>query len=202
MASRLFLEDGLHAPYFIFLQCAGRFTDSQLLTKFGLGRYQPATAEAANRGRYAILADDGPWKLLADDWYYTLWHLSETRPTIEALAQECDIFACSVGDCDRSFDFVYYHQSRLVRKYVVADPHFRGGVVVQNVGYPLPAEAAALQLEDEMKIVLSIAASLGIQTNYTQQNVRIYEPPPGAERSTTKLTLAGAIHNFLPGVGM
>lgn len=202
MASWLFPQGGLHAPYFIFLRCAGRYSDADLLTKFGLGKYLPATAAVADRGRYAILADDGQWTLLADDWFYTLWHLPETRPTIEALAQECDIFACSVGECDRSFDFVYYHQSRLIRKYVVEDPHFRGGVVVQNVGYPLPAEAAALQLEDETNIVLAIAASLGIKTNYTESDVRIHAPPPGEERSTTKLTLAGAIRNFLPGVGL
>ena len=193
MPSWLFPQHRLHAPYFIFLRCAGKYSDAELLAKFVLGAYRPATAETPPRGRYAVFADDGQWTLLADDWYYTLWQQPDARSTIEALANECDIFACSVGDCDRSFDFFYYRQSQLVRKYVVADPHCRGGTVVQNVGYPLPAEAAALQLEDETEIVLTIAASLGIKTNYTEQQVRIYVP---TEEQTTKLSLAGAIHNF------
>jgi len=128
----------LHVPYYIFLKCAGRYADADLLRRFGLVNYCRVPADNTQHLRqHAILADDGPWTLLADDWYYTLWHLPTTRPMLEELAQQCDVFACSVGDCDRSFDFVYYRDGRLVRKYVVTDPHFRGRVLVQNVGYPL-----------------------------------------------------------------
>jgi hypothetical protein len=88
-----------------------------------------------------------------------------------------DVFACSVGDCDRSFDFVYYRGSRLVRKYVVADPDFRGGVVVEDVGRPLPGEWAAFRQAGELSIVLGIAASLGIKTDYTERDVRVYAQP-------------------------
>src|SRR5262249_33388438 len=76
-------------------------------------------------------------------WYYTLWHMRSTRPTLQALGRSCDVFACSIGDCDHSFDFVYYRGGRLVRQYVVEDPDFRGGRVVENTGEPLPGEAAA-----------------------------------------------------------
>ena len=45
--------------------------------------------------------------MVADDWHYTLWHMPSTRPALQALGRGCDVFACSVGDCDRSFDFAY-----------------------------------------------------------------------------------------------
>jgi hypothetical protein len=169
-----FVQGSLHTPYFIFARCAGRYGDDQLLNRFDLGDYLPVTS-IPPYGRYAILADDGRWVMIADDWFYTLWHKKTTRPAIEELASQCDVFACSVGDCDHSFDFVYYRNGRLVRKHVVADPDFRGGKVVENIGEPLAGEAAAFEKkDDELNIVLTIAGSLGIKTNYSEGEVRLY----------------------------
>ena len=176
MASSLFIDGELHAPHFIFLRCGGRYSDTDLLCRFGLPTYRPTKA-APRIGPYAVLADDGQWTMIADDWYYTLWHMPSTRPTLAALGESVDVFACSVGDCDRSFDFVYYRASYLIRKYVVADPDFRGGVVVENLGRPLPGEWAAFEQAGELRIVLGIAASLGIKTDYTEQDIRVYAPP-------------------------
>lgn len=170
-----FFDGKLYAPYYIFLRCAGEYADWDLLERFGLGGYKRVKS-APRMLRYAIIADDGTWTLLADDWFYTLWHKKTTRSTIEKLAEQHDIFACSVGDCDRSFDFVYYQDGRLVRKFVVADPNFRGGTVVENFGEPLPAEADAFKQNDELRIVLELAASLGIKTQYTEAQARIYGP--------------------------
>jgi hypothetical protein len=146
-----------------------------LLHRFGLSTYQPVKP-VQRYGRYAILVDEGLWTLIADDWYYTLWHMRSTRPALALLAESCDVFACSVGDCDHSFDFVYYQHSRLVRRYVVTDPEFRGGRVVENVGEPLPGESTAFKQSDELKIVFGIATSLGIKTDYTEQDLRVYAP--------------------------
>lgn len=175
MANSLIIDGQLHAPYFIFVRCAGRYSDSALLQQFGLSAYHPTKA-APRLGHYAILADDGQWTLIADDWHYTLWHMPSTRPTLAVLAESCDVFACSVGDCDHSFDFVYYRDSCQVRHYVVEDPDYRGGSVVKNVGAPLPGESTAFKQPDELKIILSIAGSMGIKTDYTDQELRIYAP--------------------------
>jgi hypothetical protein len=86
MASSLFIDGELHAPHFIFLRCAGQYSDAELLGRFGLPTYRP-TKEAPRLGRYAILADDGEWTMIADDWYYTLWHMPSTRPTLAALGE-------------------------------------------------------------------------------------------------------------------
>jgi hypothetical protein len=168
----------LHVPYYIFLKCAGRCADADLLGRFGLANYRRvAAANSQQLRRHATFADAPPWTLLADDWYYTLWHSPTTRPALEELAEECDVFACSIGDCDRSFDFIYYKDRRLIRKYVVSDPHFRGRELVQNVGYPLPGESAALQHQDEAQVVQQIANNLGIRTRYAPSELRHYAPP-------------------------
>jgi hypothetical protein len=86
------------------------------------------------------------------------------------------VFACSVGDSDHSFDFVYYRGGRLVRRYVVED-HFRGAHVVEDFGEPLPGEVAAFKESDELGKVMAVAASLGIKTDYTDSDLRVYVPP-------------------------
>src|SRR4029079_5465413 len=105
-------------------------------------------------------ANTGPWTLLADDWYYTLWHLKSTQLAIASLAARHDVFACSVGECDHSFDFIYYKNGQLIRKYVVVYPSFTRREVVEDFGDPLPGETAALQHECELHVVLTIAHSI------------------------------------------
>src|SRR4051794_10042254 len=89
----------LYAPYYIFLRCTGRYTDAELLHRFGLSAYQP-TDTHPRFGPYVVLGNDGEWTFVADDLLYTLWHMPSTRPALAALAESCDVFACSVGDCD------------------------------------------------------------------------------------------------------
>jgi hypothetical protein len=175
MLDSLFIQGKLHSPYFIFVRAGDRWSDAHLLNHFGLSGYRP-TQSLKHFSRYAVFADDGQWTMIADDRFYTLWHMPSTRPSLEALGMSYDVFACSVGDCDQSFDFVYYSGGRLIRRYVVADPDFSGGSVVENTGSPLPGETTALRETNELKQVLGIAASLGIRIDYTQRDIRVYSP--------------------------
>ena len=122
MTTSLIINGQLHSPYFIFVRRPHEFADADLLTRFRLHNYE-RTESVAQLDRYAIVADAGTWTLLADDWHYTLWHMPTTGQTIEDLAATHDVFACSIGDIDQSFDFVYYRNAALVRKYVVSDPY-------------------------------------------------------------------------------
>lgn len=173
-ARRLLANDGrLKSPFFIFVKDDGRLDDLEVLRRFGLEKYR--RLQTVPPRRRAVIADSGEWKLLADDCGYTLWFMDSTRPTIGKIAEQFDVFACSVGDTDESFDFIYYVGGSLVRKYTVTDPHFDGGSVVEDVGEPLSEESNLLGSgQDKLTIVLGIADSLGINVQFEEADFRIY----------------------------
>lgn len=170
-----FVANRLMAPYYIFVRARNRTPDAEFLRMLGLSDYRP-TPTIPPCSPHACLADDGTWTMIADDWTYTVWHMPSTRPTLRALAQTCDVFACSVGDCDESFDFDYYEGGSLVRRYRVYDPDFKGGRLIEDDGAPLPGEAAAFMATNNLRIVLEIADSLGIRTDYRPEEIRRYAP--------------------------
>jgi hypothetical protein len=170
----------LHSGYFIFVRCSGSLSDEQLLELFGIASYQPPTGSFTWTGDYARIAGDGQWSLIMDCWLYTLWYSRLTEQVIQQLSQTWDVFACSVGEADYSFDFEYRQAGRLVRQYIVIDPHYSGGEVSKDEGVPLPGEQESLKASDELSRVLGIAEALGIQLNTMAQNVRVYvKPRPG-----------------------
>ena len=158
------------------MRCAGEYSDADLLAKFCIRDYK-RTSEPPKFGPHATFFDSGDWVLLADDWYYTLWHMPTTRQTIEQLSQCTDIYACSVGDCDHSFDFIYYKAGKLVRKYVVSDPDFKNSNIVENYGQQLPGEPEALKLDDQLETVLAISDAMGINGPKPGDELRFYARP-------------------------
>ncbi|MCB9925525.1 MAG: hypothetical protein H6822_25470 [Planctomycetaceae bacterium] len=169
----------LHSPFFIFIRQPHGYSDTEILALFKLSSYQRST-EPTPHGRHAIMADAGDWSMLADDWYYTLWHMKTTRPVIEGLAEYHEVYICMEGDCDRSFDFVHYRKGKLARKYVVSSPSYSNRVVAEDFGTPLPGEAALLK-NDGYNIGIELAGTLGIKNRFTDDDLRIYTPPRDAK---------------------
>ena len=62
-----FYNNHLSAPQFIFVRCAEKCDDVDLLQAFGLSAYRRAKW-LWGLERYAVLADDGQWMMVADDW--------------------------------------------------------------------------------------------------------------------------------------
>ncbi len=156
MTNLFYKQEVLHSPYFICLKCAGEYSDADLLSKFSLQNYQRKPSRP-KLGAYAMVCENRKWTVLADDWYYTLWHMKSTRPALREMAQFHDAFAFSIGDCDQSFDFVYYRNGNLRRHYEVVDPDFKGGSVKSNFGEPLETEAVAFTHDDDLKRLVFIA---------------------------------------------
>src|SRR5687768_2423805 len=97
----------LHAPFFIFIEGGQRYSDKQLLELLDLRGYQPCEAPSIHSRSLAI-TEDARWTHIADDWFYTLWHSRTIRARIAELGQTHEIFTCSVGDSDHSFNFEYF----------------------------------------------------------------------------------------------
>lgn len=172
------VHDGIvGSPCLIFLRAAGRFTDQGLLEYFGFSNYVPSDL-APMLGEYLLIASDNEWIMLADSWSYTLGNSeSAYRLAADLGLSGIEVFLCSVGDTDRSFDFAYYLHGIMVRKYVVIDPDYKKPPkVVENTGVPLPGEAEAFLEKDEMRLVQSIARSLGIKTDYRRDELRVFVP--------------------------
>ena len=183
MNRSLVIHETIHSPYFIFVRCNGAITDTDILQRFGLAKYSAARC-APRMGLYAVLADDGEWTMLADNWHYQLWHRESTGNAINDIATTYDVFTCSVGDSDDSFDFIYYRNGKLVRKYVVTDPHYSGGTISEDIGESLKQESDILANSDgQLKLVLALAKSVGIRTDYAEDELRVYVSPDVAQRS-------------------
>src|SRR3954470_17234866 len=166
-------RDHLHAPYFIFVQAVGIYSDLDLLRHLGVSHVaQDFTPSRATKS--VFVTQDREWMHVADDWSYTLWHADRTRTAIAGFAMRHDIFTCCVGDVDRSFNFAYYQNARLVRQYVVDATLYGERSVVIDEGSPLPGEAEAMQAHEGVDIVLAIAQSLGINVNHDIHDIRTY----------------------------
>jgi hypothetical protein len=184
-------EGRLHAPYFIYFRRVAKLSDAQILAHFGLTTYR-LTEKLQRSSTYAVIGDAGEWTLLADDWFYRLWHMPTTRPAIESLAKEGEVFAWSVGDCDQSFDYCLYRDGRLVRQYMVDSPHFSDQVIRTDFGERLSFESellsSDLSIEEKMN---QFTSQLGINPFVTQDMLRLYATP-----YESKLDLRAGIRNF------
>jgi hypothetical protein len=171
-----FRNGTISSPFLIFVRCARQLSDEELLQRLGIVGFVRDPKPADNVS-CVYLTEDNLWTHIADDWCYTLWHMRTIREAIAGLAKQFEIFTCSVGDSDHSFDFAYYCNGTLFRKYVVMDPHWKGGEVVQDIGTRLPGEDEALKLPDETDRVLFLASLLGIDLQHELDRIRVYSRP-------------------------
>ena len=158
------LNQSYFSPYFIFIKYGFKMSDEEILGQLGLSEYDLITSnEEREKGvlnkRYLFLVEDEKWTYLMDDWFYTLWHNEDIRKRIQSLSKNFEIFTCSVGDSDDSFDFTYFKQGKIIRQYIVEDPNFKGGEVVRDIGKPFSIEKIALKKKAPYQKVMVIAKS-------------------------------------------
>ena len=161
------INNRVFSPYLVFIKCARIYENHDLLKLLGLNNHNAIEAED-DVASYFYIARCDEWVHVIDDWFYTLWYSKNFRRNIGNLAKSYDVFTCSIGESDDSFDFEYYKNGELVRKFVVEDPDDAEKIITENYGAPLYCEAAALSQDDNMDKVLYIAKSLGINVNYDE----------------------------------
>lgn len=173
-----FKNEHLYAPFFIFIKCGKEVDEVELLEELGINTETLELTTAENHFDSGVyLTQQEEWLHLMDNWLYTLWYSKTIRSKIELLARKYDIFYCSVGDIDHSFDFVYYQGGKLRRKYVVVDPTCQKREIETDMGDPFPEEAAALEFPDAMDVVIKLARSIGVSIHHTPENLRFYSMP-------------------------
>lgn len=171
----------LHAPYFIFLRGSPLPTDLDVLGLLGLHRWSglrnygrlPLTDDLPG-GDYVYLGEQGGWLLIADDWFYHLWHRKDRPQLLERLAAGRELVALRRPDVDESYEFVHFREGRRVRERRVDSPHYTDRVVAIDVGTPLPCESEVLYARDPDEIVWTVAAELGVPRTHDRATLRRY----------------------------
>jgi hypothetical protein len=166
------MTGNLCLPYWIALRPSGQYSDAVLLDIFGLTGYRQSSSRP-HLEPCVVLANCGEWALIADGLAYILSNRLSTRPAVEALGRQCEVFECYLADCIDEFEFAYYRDGRLIRRYSVTEGQ-DGPVLLADVGDVLPGEVDAATQPYRPETRLAVAAALGIKTTFTEQDVRCY----------------------------
>ncbi|WP_338765591.1 hypothetical protein WAF17_01965 [Bernardetia sp. ABR2-2B] len=159
-----------HSPFLIFIKGLNHLPDIEILQLLELQNVETRDFEKETEC-YLRITRDKEWVHIMDNWFYGLWHSKSFKNRVDKLGEKYDIFYCSVGDCDNSFDFTYYKNGLIQRKYVVSDD----GKMIESKGKPLPFEEDNLKESDELDKVISIAKSIGIETNHKLEDIACYQ---------------------------
>lgn len=137
-----FLKWGhLHTPFMIYVRSYNSITDQEFMQLFGLQGYQKATPPLKFAGPHVVFANDSEWTHIADDFFYMLWQDPRTSLVIAELGRSYDVFRNSIGDIDDSFEFEYYRDGELVRKFVYEHNVFEGTrSIIEDSGSNLMGE--------------------------------------------------------------
>jgi hypothetical protein len=176
------LRGHLVSPYFLFIRAAHRHSDSHILQVLGLGDYRRCPVDVLYSYAPRIyLTEDDTWIHIADDCGYNLWHKGQSIiDRLRAGIPHTSLFTCSVGDIDNSFDFAWYPDGQLARRYVAAieSTNWANRIVTEDFGQAFPFEKRLEDIKgDERDYVLSLAAALGVNTTHHLDRVRCYTAP-------------------------
>ncbi|MFK7979869.1 MAG: hypothetical protein AB8G86_07805 [Saprospiraceae bacterium] len=178
----LIRNNNFFAPYYIFIKKGNKLKEREFFERLELFDYNLTSDDWKSddkilldgKKRYLFLTESENWTHLMDDWMYTLWHDTNFKSNVTKLSKYFDIYCCSVGDVDESFDFKYFESGRLKREYIVEDPKFRGGEITKNFGIPFIGEEIALNKKEPLDKVLSIAKLVGINIEHQLDKIKCY----------------------------
>lgn len=164
------------APFLIFIKGITHLSDIQILETLGLNRIKVIDS-LEERKSSLYLTRSKNWVHIMDNWLYNLWHKNSFEKKLEELGKKYDIFHCSVGDCDDSFDFVYFKYGKLRRKHIFEDSVFTGIKQVTNdIGEVLSSEKQILEKDTDAQVkIIELAKSIGVEINHKEDDIICYE---------------------------
>lgn len=167
------------SPFRIFIRNGGSIVNQDLLTELGLLSYSPIEDFSGIKWgdllkRYVYILETGEWKHVIDDYTYSVWHHPEVRPGIARLGMKYDILYCSLGDCDESFDFVYYENGKVRRKLVVESPNYGDRVITENIGIPFSFEDTVFNQRSDPKLIHDLAKNFGIRFENERDKIECF----------------------------
>ena len=163
------------APFLIFIKGINHLSDNEVFKLLGVRSFEIIDSlEEKESSLYLTRCQN--WIHIMDNWLYNLYHKTSFKNRLDDIGKICDIFYCSIGDIDDSFDFTYFQDGKLRRKYVLNDTVPKNQVIEQNIGEVLPLEEEILSKEIDVQIkIVEIAKSVGIGINHKEENIICYQ---------------------------
>ncbi len=174
-----FLKWGyLHTPNMIFIRSYNVIPDEDFIKLLGLPNYKKAPPPLPSDGSHIVFGNDDEWTHIADDFNYTLWWDDpKTNKAVASLSKTFDVFRCSNGDIDESFEFEYFKDGSLARKMIFDHDIFKKEEnILVNIGNKLasePLELSGLKAEAN-DMFPSITKALGIKKITDPTLLRFY----------------------------
>lgn len=162
----------LDSPARLHIKGADEIDNGYLIRELGLTSYsllhndQQIVWDDLSKRRLYLFETIG-WKHLYDDFSYYLYNNPSIRDRIQALGSKFDMLWCSVGDCDESFEYLYYNNGAKRRELIVDSPSYRDRVIRTSIGEPFKFESDLFDKPSEIDLLEDIERGFGIvQPNF------------------------------------
>ncbi|QWG09925.1 hypothetical protein [Flammeovirga kamogawensis] len=167
--NELIINNRFYAPYYIFIRCNKSQIDSIFerleLNKWTKLKQINSDKDIALTHKLFYSIWENGWLQIFDDWAYSLWYDSDFKSLLTELCKEFEIYYCSVGDIDSSYEFSYYKHGELSREYILDDSISGKEFIEKSYGQQLPFEDELNLINDEHDKILFIASKLGINVS-------------------------------------
>jgi len=170
----------LDSPFYIFIKSAINLTDEEILKSLGLEEFTEMEKTKIQNGYIEgmdilYITRVGEWLHIIDGCSY-LWIDKQIRKNLEILGKSFEVIYSSIGDVDMSFEFVYYKDGKLRRKYILEDPNYSKYqlIIKENFGIPLDGEQDSLDNEDNWGKMINLVKSIGIPLNHKKEEIKCY----------------------------
>ncbi|WP_338790963.1 hypothetical protein [Bernardetia sp. MNP-M8] len=162
-----------HSPFFIFIKGLNHLSDIEILKLLELKNIEKRDFEKETEC-YLRITRDKEWVHIMDNWYYNLWKCTGITEILKQLGKKYDLLHASWGDSDYSFDFVYYKNGKLRRKYEAIELDGTSSeTTVFEEGIPLEEENIIKR--EQLSNIIRIAKSIGIEINHKLGNIVCYQ---------------------------
>ncbi|MEN0050069.1 MAG: hypothetical protein AAF806_23600 [Bacteroidota bacterium] len=112
-----------------------------------------------DQGKFQLLVlKTNNWLVIADNWFYTLYHEARKRPIFEKLYQQFEVFTFTTGDSDWSYDFLFADRGKVIREFVVTGD----SKISKDFGVTFPVELPFDKKRLDFEVIIPIAYHLGI----------------------------------------
>lgn len=175
-----FLKTGeVHSPFFVFIHHSPRPSDKSILKALGCRSYRlVAPGKTHHDGRHLVIGHTEEWTVVADDYYYTLWHSEKDTHKIESYVQSlAEAFVCRWPDVDETFSFSYWKDGECVRSYALVQDGWVAPIRREESGERLPIETdelASMPVDEQLRL---ICKELGYVAADAIGSFRVYEGP-------------------------